>query len=102
MKEVASVTKFWWLVLGLAAGVVAVVAALLGLIVAAAKSIDRHAAAIWTVGKQIAGNTVSIWMLEKTNEHLEATRDATRSLEQTAASMDEKIRALADETRGGR
>ena len=102
MKEVASVTKFWWLVLGLAAGVVAVVAALLGLIVAAAKSIDRHAAAIWTVGKQIAGNTVSIWMLEKTNEHMEATRDATRSLEQTAASMDEKIRALADETRGGR
>ncbi len=78
------------------------VAALLGLIVAAAKSIDRHAAAIWTVGKQIAGNTVSIWMLEKTNEHMEATRDATRSLEQTAASMDEKIRALADETGGGR
>lgn len=78
------------------------VAALLGLIVAAAKSIDRHAAAIWTVGKQIAGNTVSIWMLEKTNEHMEATRDATRSLEQTAASMDEKIRALADETGGER
>ncbi len=78
------------------------VAALLGLIVAAAKSIDRHAAAIWTVGKQIAGNTVSIWMLEKTNEHMETTRDATRSLEQTAASMDEKIRALTDETREGR
>jgi hypothetical protein len=96
------VTGFWWLLLGLAAGVVAVVAALLRLIVAAAKSIDRHAAAIWTVGKQIAGNTVSIWMLEKTNEHMEATRDATRSLEQTAASMDEKIRALADETGGGR
>ncbi len=97
-----SVTGFWWLLLGLAAGVVAVVAALLGLIVAAAKSIDRHAAAIWTVGKQIAGNTVSIWMLEKTNEHMGATRDATRSLEQTAASMNEKIRALADETGGGR
>lgn len=97
-----SVTGFWWLLLGLAGAVVAVVAALLGLIVAAAKSIDRHAAAIWTVGKQIAGNTVSIWMLEKTNEHMVTTRDATRSLEQTAASMDEKVRALADETRGGR
>lgn len=78
------------------------VAALLGLIVAAAKSIDRHAAAIWTVGKQIAGNTVSIWMLEETNRQMGKTRDATRSLEQTAASMDEKIRALADETGGGR
>jgi hypothetical protein len=96
-----SVTRFWWLLVGLGAGVVAVVAVLLGLIVAAAKSIDRHAAAIWTVGKQIAGNTVSIWMLEKTNEHMEATRDATRSLEQSATSMDEKIRALADETGGG-
>ncbi len=97
-----SVTRFWWLLLGLAAGVVAAVAALLGLIATAARSIDRHAGAIWTVGKQIAGNTVSIWMLEKTNEHMEATRDATRSLEQTAASMDEKIRALADESGGGR
>ncbi len=97
-----SVTRFWWTLLGLAAGVVAVVAALLGLIVATANSIDRHAAAIWTVGKQIAGNTVSIWMLEKTNEHMKATREATRSLEQTAASMDEKIRALAGETGEGR
>ena len=97
-----SVTGFWWLLLGLAAGVVAVVAALLGLIVTAAKSIDRHAAAIWTVGKQIAGNTVSIWMLEETNRQMGQTRDATRSLEQTAASMDEKIRALADEAGGGR
>ncbi len=78
------------------------VAALLGLIVAAAKSIDRHAAAIWTVGKQIAGNTVSIWMLEKTNEHMQTTRDAARSLEQIASSMDEKIRALADESGEGR
>ncbi|MDP8926611.1 MAG: hypothetical protein M3M97_06815 [Actinomycetota bacterium] len=97
-----SVTRFWWLLLGLAAAVVAVVAMLLGRIIAAARSIDRHADAIWTVGKQIAGNTVSIWMLEKTSEQMEATRDATRSLEQTASSMDEKIRALADETGGGR
>ncbi len=96
------VTRFWWMLLGLAAGVVAVVATLLGLIVAAAKSIDRRADAIWTVGKQIAGNTVAIWMLEKTSEQMEATQDATRSLEQTASSMDEKIRALADETGGGR
>jgi predicted amino acid-binding ACT domain protein len=97
-----SVTGFWWLLLGLAAAVVAVVALLLGLIAAAAKSIDRHAAAIWTVGKQIAGNTVSIWMLQKTNEQMGETRDATRSLERTAASMDEKIRALAGETGEGR
>ncbi len=96
------VIRLWWLSLGLGTVVVGVVAGMLAAIIATARRVDEHAEAIWTVGKQIAGNTVSIWMLEKTNEHMEATRDATRSLERTAASMDEKIRALADETRGGR
>ncbi len=73
---------------------VVVVAVLLGLIIAAAKSIDRHAAGIWTVGKQIAGNTVSIWMLEKTNDQLESMMDATRTIEKTTAAMEEKLRSL--------
>ncbi|MBA3725022.1 MAG: hypothetical protein H0W86_00885 [Armatimonadetes bacterium] len=63
-------TQFWWLSIGIGAVVIVVVAVLLGMIIAAAQSIDRHAKAIWTVGKQIAGNTVSIWMLETTNERL--------------------------------
>lgn len=86
--------ELWWLALAIAAVVVVVVAVLLGLIVAAAKSIDRHAAGIWTVGKQIAGNTVSIWMLEKTNDHLEAMTRAARSMEKTTAAMEEKLRSL--------
>ena len=85
----------WWLSLGIFAAVVGVVAGLLGLIIGAAKSIDRHAEAIWVAGKQIAGNTVSIWMLEKTNAQLESMVDTVRSLERTAASIDEKLGGLA-------
>lgn len=90
-----SITKLWWLSLGLASVVVAVVAALLLQIIAAARSIDGHANDIWIVGKQIAGNTVSIWMLGKTNEELARILDAVRGVERTAASIDEKVRGLA-------
>ena len=88
-------TRMWWLSLGASAAVVGVVAGLLGAIAAQARSIDRHADAIWTAGKQIAGNTVSIWMLEQTNERLGQAVEVARSLEQTTASIDEKLRALA-------
>lgn len=89
-----SVSELWWLSLAIFAVVVVVVAVLLGLIVAAAKSIDRHAADIWTVGKQIAGNTVSIWLLEKTNESAVRLADSAGSLQHRAASMSEKLAAL--------
>jgi hypothetical protein len=92
----AGVTRLWWLSLGLSGVVVAVVAALLGGIIAAARSIDRHATDIWTVGKQIAGNTVSIWMLGKTNEQVARLNEAAQSIDRTAASIDGKLRALAD------
>jgi hypothetical protein len=89
------VTRLWWLSLGLSGVVVAVVAALLGQIVKAARSVDEHANGIWIEGKQIAGNTVSIWMLAKTNEHLVKATEAARALDRTAAAMDETLRSLA-------
>ena len=92
----ADVTRLWWLSLGLSGVVVGVVAALLGGIIGAARSIDRHATDIWTVGKQIAGNTVSIWMLGKTNEQVARLLEAAQSIDRTAASMDSRLRALAD------
>ena len=92
----ADVVRLWWLSLGIGTVVVGVVAGLLGAIIAAARSIDQHATDIWTVGKQIAGNTVSIWMLGKTNEHVARLVDATQSIDRTTASMDSKLRALAD------
>ncbi|MEJ7848262.1 MAG: hypothetical protein WKF92_09260 [Pyrinomonadaceae bacterium] len=47
--------------------VILIVAALLILIVLTARKIDYHAKEIWLAGKNIAGNTVSIWMLKDTN-----------------------------------
>jgi hypothetical protein len=95
-RSEADVTRLWWLSLGLSGMVVAVVAALLGAIVGAARGIDRHATDIWTVGKQIAGNTVSIWMLGKTNEQVARLLDAAQSIDRTAASIDTRLRALVD------
>lgn len=66
------IVQIWWLSLAIFCAVIAVVAVLLGLIIVTAKRIDRHAAEIWKVGKQIAGNTVSIWMLDQTNRRLSA------------------------------
>jgi uncharacterized protein YoxC len=93
--------EMWWLSLAIFAVVIVVVAVLLGLIIAAAKSIDHHAGQIWVAGKQIAGNTVSIWMLEKTNDHLEEVLETLQEIEQTAGAMNEKLAALGGTARGG-
>src|ERR671935_806406 len=86
-----NVTDLWWLSLAIFAAVVVVVAVLLGLIIAAAKSIDRHAGAVWMVGREIAGNTVSIWMLEQTIGALRRLAESTRRLEQSLGRIDAKL-----------
>lgn len=82
--------QYWWLALALFGVVVVVVALLLGWIIAAARSIDRHAEAVWTVGKQIAGNTVSIWMLDKTNRNLERIERSVRAVGDALAPGSER------------
>ena len=94
------VIELWLLSLAIAGVVIVLVAVLLGLIIATAKSIDRHAVAIWTEGKNIAGNTVSIWILEQLNDKVSKMEDAAISLTHSAASIDEKLRLLANTTRG--
>lgn len=89
-----SVIDLWWLSLAIAASVVVVVAVLLGLIVAAAQRIDRHAAAIWVAGKGIAGNTVSIWMLEQTVRSLHRLSLSARRLETALGTLDDTLGAL--------
>ena len=76
-----TVEQMWWLSLGIFAIVVVVVAVLLGVIIAAAKSINRHAGAIWVIGKEIAGNTVAIWMLEQTVGSLRRLGESARRIE---------------------
>lgn len=91
------VIELWWLSIGIFAIVIVVVAVLLALILQAAKQIDRHAADIWTAGKQIAGNTVSIWILQSVNRHLQRIVKSAGAVEKSAASMSEKL-----DTLGGR
>jgi hypothetical protein len=91
--------QLWWLALGLAAVVVVVVAVLLGLIIATAKSIDYHASAIWVAGKKIAGNTVSIWMLESANTALRGIHSTLDALQTTVAALNE---TLAGQAKGRR
>jgi hypothetical protein len=86
--------QLWWISLGLFAVVVVVVALLLGIIIAAAKSIDRRAADIWVAGKQIAGNTVSIWLLDRTNDALTQIRDDARGLTRAVRGLDQTLRSL--------
>ena len=86
--------QMWWLSIAIFAIVIVVVAVLLGLIVATAKSIDRHASDIWTVGKQIAGNTVSIWMFARLNHRLGAIGEHARGIEREAASIRETLQRI--------
>jgi hypothetical protein len=80
-----TVTQLWWLSLAIFAVVVVVVAVLLGVIIGAAKSIDRRAGAIWVVGKEIAGNTVSITMLERAVGALRSVPESCRRIEAVLA-----------------
>jgi hypothetical protein len=93
------VISMWWLSLGIAGVVIVIVAVLLGAIIAAAKSIDRNASGIWTTGKQIAGNTVSIWILEKTLEKVDTIEDNVKGMGKTFTSIDERLRIISEEGR---
>jgi hypothetical protein len=85
--------EWWWLALGLGAVVVAVVAVLLGLVIAAARSIDGHAQEIWRVGKEIAGNTAAVWTLTQIAGTTPKVRRAAESLERSAERMAKTIAA---------
>jgi hypothetical protein len=83
--------QWWWLGLGIGAVVVAVVALLLGLIILAARSIDEHAKEIWTVGKQIAGNTAAVWTFTQIAGTTPKVRRAADSLEESGRAIAEAV-----------
>lgn len=66
VSETAASTV-WWVSLALGLVVIIVVAVLLTLIVRTARHIDEAVAQIWTVGQQVANNTVHIPLLAATN-----------------------------------
>lgn len=62
----------WWISLGLGVVVIVVVALLLTLILRTARNIDAAVSQIWTVGQQVANNTVHIPMLHQTNQAVDS------------------------------
>lgn len=90
------VTTFWWISLAIALGIALVVALLLTLIIVAANRIDRHALAIWEVGKNIAANTVSIWMVGTTNDVATGILATAGRIADGAGSIDRRLAGLAE------
>ncbi len=84
----------WQISWGIGALVVVIVAVLLLTIIFAARSIDRSAKDIWTAGKQIAGNTVSIWMLQKTNAVAGEILETAQSIAKVGSSIDAQLGSL--------
>ena len=87
--------QMWWLSFGFFAIVTVAFAILSALIIAAAKQINQHTANIWTVGKQIAGNTVSIWMLDQTNR-LSRISGSLEEGDRRANGLEENFHQLAE------
>ena len=92
----SDVVQLWWLTLALAAVVIVVVAVLLIAIAVAANRIDRHAAAIWAAGKDIATNTVQIWQLQKTNAVAAEILQVAQSIAAGAGSIDGRLARLEE------
>lgn len=89
-----TVQGFWYLVLAVALVVVLLVAAMLVTIIISVRRIDRTAADIWTVGKQIAANTTVLWQLTKTNEVATAIKGVALQIAAGAGSIDERLAKL--------
>jgi len=86
----------WTYALIAGALVVVIVAVLLIMLIAAANRVNKNASHIWDAGKQIAGNTVSIWMLNVTNKVAGQILETALSINSRAESIDNNIAALGN------
>lgn len=59
-------TGLWWLAIGLGLVVLVVVLVLLHTLYRAVCRIDENVLAVWMMGKQVARNTATTWMLGQT------------------------------------
>lgn len=92
----------WTYSLIVGAVVILIVAVLLILIVLTARKIDYHAKEIWLAGKNIAGNTVSIWMLKDTNLVAGDILATAQSIAGVAGSIDTKLTDLSHALTAGK
>ncbi len=96
------VITLWTYSLIAGAVVILIVAALLIMIIQAARNIDYHANEIWQAGKRIAGNTVSIWMLQDTNIVAGDILKTAQSIAGVASEINQKLDTLGNTLTRGR
>ena len=74
-----STNALWWMSLGLGLVVALVAVVLLELFYRQVRRIERGSEAIWEMGKQVARNTATTWMLHQTTIRLDGlTEEAIR------------------------
>lgn len=89
-------TTLWAYSLVAGVVVILIVAVLLIGILVTARKIDYHANAIWEAGKRIAANTVSIWMLDRTNAVASSILSTAVSIVGAAESIDKRLAGLGE------
>lgn len=74
-----STNAAWWVTLGLGLVVAVVAVVLLEIFYRKVRTVEAGSAAIWEMGKQVARNTATTWMLSQTPERLDRlTEEALR------------------------
>jgi len=66
---------YWAIALGLGLVVAVVAVVLLEVFLRQVHRIERGAQAVWTAGKQVAGNTATTWLLPETSKRLDLLTD---------------------------
>src|SRR5919197_1893029 len=89
MSDVSADTiqRMWIVTLAIYAVVLVVVAALLALILKAARDICAGVSMIWTVGQQVANNTIHIALLDTTNHVAGEILDCAKGVVATTAAL---------------
>ena len=82
-----TIQRMWIVTLVLYAVVLVVVAALLALILRSARDIRAGVSMIWTVGQQVANNTIHIALLDTTNHVAGEMLDCARGIVAGTAAL---------------
>jgi hypothetical protein len=82
-----SIQRMWITTLVIYAVVLVVVAVLLTLILRAAREVRTEVATIWTVGQQVANNTIHIALLDTTNHVVGEILDSAKGIVAATAAM---------------
>jgi hypothetical protein len=82
-----AIQRIWITTLVIYAVVLIVVAALLTFILRAARDVRNGVSTIWTIGQQVANNTIHITLLDTTNHVVAEILDSAKGVAAATAAM---------------